>query len=287
METLRQDALQFYDPIWNTAFYDSIAPYVPNYVPSSGRTTWTGQIDLPANATNALAVLAQNGVDFQDNVLDTTAYQYWGDIDSTTGTVTIPSVVAGTYRLTVYATGVFGQYTQDDIVITAGVAASTSATWTAESAGVEIWRIGTPDKSAGEFRHGYALDPTHPLHPEEYRDLWFTYDFPTEFPDGLVYTIGESDEAVDFNYVHWSVFDGDNNPLRNESYTENVNNWTLLWDMEECVFRGKGKATFTIQLAGANTAAGNTDVFNASQIYNNLPYTVVVNGVELEPWIIP
>lgn len=43
----------------------------------------------------------------------------------------------------------------------------------------------------------------------------------------------------------------------------------------------------TIQLAGAKTAAGNTDVFNASEPYANLPYTVVMNGEELDTWVIP
>lgn len=32
---------------------------------------------------------------------------------------------------------------------------------------------------------------------------------------------------------------------------------------------------------------GNTDVFNATQPYNNVPLTVNVNGRDLEPWIIP
>lgn len=45
---------------------------------------------------NPVAVLSQNGVDFQDNVLDVTAYQYWGDIDIKTGEVEIPMVKAGT-----------------------------------------------------------------------------------------------------------------------------------------------------------------------------------------------
>lgn len=61
MEELRQEAREFFDPTWNTAFYDSIAEYVPNYVPSSGRTTWKANVDLPAGAIKPLAVLAQNG----------------------------------------------------------------------------------------------------------------------------------------------------------------------------------------------------------------------------------
>ncbi|PBP28411.1 rhamnogalacturonate lyase, partial [Diplocarpon rosae] len=287
METLRQEALEFYSPTWNSDFYDSIAEYVPNYVPSSNRTTWKGNFHLPAGAIKPVAILSQNGVYFQDNSLDPTAYQYWADINTTTGEVSIPAVKAGTYRLSIYAEGIFGQYYQDDIQVVAGVVHTTNATWREESAGTEIWRIGTPDMSGGEFKHGYAPDTTHPLHPEQYRIYWAVYDFPDEFPDGLTYTIGASDPAADFNYVHWSMFGGYGNSLRPEPVWENINNWTLLWDMESRQLEAKETATLTVQLAGAKTAAGNTDVYNASQPYSNLAYTVVVNGHQLEPWVIP
>jgi len=69
---------------------------VVGYLPTTSRTTWRGKIDLPRGATNPVAVLSQNGVDFQDNVIDTTAYQYWGDINLKTGAVEIPMVKEGT-----------------------------------------------------------------------------------------------------------------------------------------------------------------------------------------------
>lgn len=110
MMDLRSEALEFYSPTWNQAFYDSIAPHVPGYLPSTDRSTFIAKMNLPHGAIKPLAVLAHNGVDFQDNVEDTTAYQYWGDIDAVSGSVTIPVVKAGIYRLTVYAEGMFGQY---------------------------------------------------------------------------------------------------------------------------------------------------------------------------------
>jgi rhamnogalacturonan endolyase len=120
--------------LWNADFYDSIAQYIPNYVPSSGRSTFKAHIDLPSGAIKPIAVLAQNGVDFQDNVIDTKAYQYWGDIDQATGDVEIPRVKAGTYRLTVYAEGIFGNYIKNDIQILAGEVYATHARWREESA---------------------------------------------------------------------------------------------------------------------------------------------------------
>ncbi|KAG9232785.1 family 4 polysaccharide lyase [Amylocarpus encephaloides] len=263
MEELRKDALQFYSPTWNSAFYDAIAKHIPNYVPSSVRGTWKGQASVPKGASKPIAVLAQNDVDFQDNVLHTSAYQYWGDIDSKTGKVSIPSVKAGTYRLTVYAEGFFGQYTQDNVRISAGRTASTKVRWKEESSGNEIWRIGTPDKSPGEYRHGYELDLTHPLQPEQYRSYWAVHDFPTEFPQGVRFEVGKSKEVEDLNYVHWSVFGGYASSIRTVPRWENVNNWTLLWDMEKKQSKGK-KATFTVQLSGAKTAAGTQMFYHSS-----------------------
>lgn len=288
LEDLRNDALQYADASWNVDFYDSIAEVVPNYVPSSGRGSFHAKVVLPPGAKEPIAVLSQNGVDFQDNVLDIKAYQYYAEI-AANGEVAIPRIKAGTYRLTVYSTGVFGQYVQDGIVIRARSVASRNIHWKADSAGTELWRIGTPDKSSGEYRHGYARDPTHPLGPEEFRIYWPVYDFPSDYPEGVRFIIGESDEAKDFNYIHWSVFGGYADSLRTEPYLGdgNVNNWTIIFDLEDEQLRHKKEATFTVQLAGAKTAAGNTDVFNSSQLFSDLPYTVVVNGVELEPWIIP
>lgn len=303
LQALRAEALPLADPSWNARFYDAIAPHVPNYVPSAGRGTWRGSIALPASSNNRtaawsrpLAVLTASGVDFQDNAADTQAYQYWGDLDVAAGAgvahVEIPRIRAGTYRLTVLADGLFGEYVQDGVVVRAGEVAETNATVVEESAAWELWRIGTPDRSSGEYRHGVERDATRPLQPEQYRIYWARYDFPTDFPEGVRFKVGESKEGVDWNYVHWSSVGGKANAVRNETlFSPTINNWTIVFDAAAAELQrsveGKNEATFTVQLAGAKTAAGNTDVFNATQPYSNLPYVVTVNGNELEPWVIP
>jgi rhamnogalacturonan endolyase len=244
-------------------------------------------VDLPKGTIKPLAILATNGIDFQDNVVDAKGYQYWGDINPNTGDVEIPRVKAGTYRLTIYAGGIFGTYTKDNVTVVAGQVHTVHANWSEENHGVEIFRIGTPDKSSGEFKHGYEPDLTHPNHPEQYRIYWPVHDFPTDFPNGVVYKVGQSKEVSDFNYVHWSVFGGYANSIRTQPYYENINNWTILFNLSESQFHQKRLATFTVQLAGAKTAAGNTDVYNATEKYSNLPYTVLVNTHELQPWVIP
>ncbi|KAL7270403.1 hypothetical protein RUND412_006891 [Rhizina undulata] len=271
---LRADAETLADPSWNADFYDSIAQYVPNYVSSANRGSFEGKVDLPEGASNAIAVLSSNGTKFQDNSEDVTAYQYWGEIDAD-GNFQIPRVKAGTYRLTVYADGIFGDFIQDDLVVSAGETTKTSVTWAEESAGTEIWRLGTPDKSSGEFRHGNALDATHPRTPREYWIYWGSYDFPTDFPDSVNFTIGQDDIATDFNTVHWSVF----GPTHDhpEIVTENINSWTINFDLTADDLKDKQTVTFTIQLAGAKTAAGNTDVYKSTELYNDLPLTTYVN----------
>ena len=289
LEESRADAETFAAADLWTEFYDCIAEFVTGYVPSSGRGSWSGTITLPQGAENPVAILSLSGVDYQDNANDANAYQYWADIDSESGEVSLDGVKAGTYRLTVYASGVFGQYTEDDIVVQAGERTTTTATWKPDSSGLELWRVGTPDKSSGEYRHGYAKDPTHPLHPAEHRIYFAAYDFVDDFPEGVRFEVGKDDVAIDLNYVHWSVFGGYGNSVRPERYygDGNVNNWTLLFDVEDIKLQNRTQGIFTVQLAAAKTAAGNTDVYNATQLYSNLPYTVAVNGQDLEQWIIP
>ncbi|CAE6415670.1 unnamed protein product [Rhizoctonia solani] len=260
LNTLRDDAEKYANPEWNAAFYDSIASSVPNYVTTSHRGTFSLSVNIPAEAKKTIAILSVNGLDPQDNAQDTTAYQYWGDV-SDGGSLTIPRVKEGTYRLTIYADGIFGQYEEDGIVITAGKITKHEAKWVPESAGKELWRIGTPDKTAGEFRHGFIGDPSRPLHPQEYRIYWGQWDFPTDFPNGINYTIGKSDPSRDWNYVHWSVFGP--SYTRAEAVSTNMNNWTINFEHANAIGTNS-TGTLTIQLAGAKSSSGNTDVPSSS-----------------------
>ncbi|KAH8827332.1 galactose mutarotase-like domain-containing protein [Flagelloscypha sp. PMI_526] len=254
-EDLRKDAEQFADPSWNAKFYDDIASLVAGYVPSSGRGTFKASFTLPSGASNALAILTASGYNHQDNAADMTAYQYWHNI--TDNQVEIPRVIAGNYRLTLYADGIFGEYVQDNVKVNAGATTDLNVNWVAESAGKEIFRLGTPDKSAGEFKRGNAHDPNHERHPEEYRVYWGAYSYPQDFPNGVSFTIGQSSEAEDWNYAHWSTYGGTyKDPTK---YTLNPN-WTIAFNVAEADLpTSTSNATFTIQLAGANTGNGNLD----------------------------
>jgi hypothetical protein len=66
------------------------------------------------------------------------------------------------------------------------------------SVGTEIWRIGTPDKSAGEFKHGFELDQNKTYHPPQYRSYWGAYSFVDDFPNGVNFVVGQSDVGTDW-----------------------------------------------------------------------------------------
>ncbi|XP_014559503.1 polysaccharide lyase family 4 protein [Bipolaris victoriae FI3] len=286
LSELRKDAEQYGQrPDWNAPFYDSIAAHVPNLITSSARGTFSANIALPTGAQNPIAILTTTGHNYQDNAANSTAYQYWTPIPST-GTISIPRVKPGSYRLTLSASSIFGDYTHDSLLISASQTTSLNITWTPESAGKELFRIGTPDKSSGEFLHGTAPSPTHPLLTEEYRLYWAAYDFIRDFPTGIHFRVGKDDPAQALNYVHWAVFGGKANSLRPVPVPDHVYDWSIRFDVEEGDVKESGKATFTVQLAGAKTAAGNTDL-DTGERWANLPLRVMVNGEVLEDWVIP
>lgn len=92
--------------------------------------------EVPSGAKNPIAVLSASGLDFQDNVQNVHAYQYWENIRG--GLVSFAGVKPDSYRLTIYAEGIFGDYIIDDIVIRAGHQTTKRITWIPESNGVEL-----------------------------------------------------------------------------------------------------------------------------------------------------
>ncbi|KAF4341179.1 rhamnogalacturonate lyase C [Fusarium beomiforme] len=283
---LRADASKYADPEWNAKFYDDIARYVPNFTGSSKRTTYNGKVKLPKNAKKPIVVLSENKQDFQLNVFNSKSLQYWAEIDDS-GSFRIPQVVEGTYRVTIYADDVFGWFVKDDVRISKSHNKGTF-TWKEENAGKELWRIGTPDKSSGEYLHGYAPDTSKPLEPEQYRIYWGKYDFVEDFPKGVNFHVGNDDEAKDLNYVHWSFIAAKGNHLRSENYYDNVNNWTITFDLSKSQLKGVKTATFTVQLAGVRTGNGNAKWTPVKDRFNsNLPWTVNVNGGYEDTWVIP
>jgi hypothetical protein len=78
--------------------------------------------------------------------------------------------------------------------------------------------------------------------------------FPTDFPNSINFTVGQSDEATDFNYVHWSRYGGSYTRL--DYVVDNVNVWQVNFEVSEEQAKGleSKTATLTIQLVRSSSS---------------------------------
>lgn len=194
-------------------FYDRETQLLDTgYVPTNDRGTVTVQVNgvtgIGSTPTkSAWAVLSDSGKNFQ---FSSTGAQYWADI-SADGTATFPNVIPGTYRLSVYVLGQFGELRQDGIVVNKGGLTNVPpVTFKPENFGTTVFNIGTPDRSSHEFLHG------HDSKGFDDKEYWGTWNYWADFADhqgSVVYnaTNGPAGPATNdlnqWNYDHWGVFD--------------------------------------------------------------------------------
>jgi hypothetical protein len=143
------------------------------YVPSTGRGSVSIQVSgVTGAARTAWAVLSNPNKNFE---YSSQGMQYWADI-SATGSATISGVVPGTYRLSVYVLGQWGEYRQDGIVVTANSTTTVpTVTFVPESFGTPVFTIGTPDRSSHEFLHG------HFANGNDDREFWGAWNYWADF----------------------------------------------------------------------------------------------------------
>jgi hypothetical protein len=126
------------------------------YVVSTGRGTVAPYITGGGSSTanTAWAVLSDSATNFQYSA---NGYQYWV-ANNTDGNAELTGVVPGTYRLSAYVLGEWGELRDDNITVTANTTTSLHGlTFTPENFSPSyspIWIIGTPDRSSHEFLHG-------------------------------------------------------------------------------------------------------------------------------------
>jgi len=188
---MRANAKTFADPTIHQSFYDTLN--IPGWTQTADRSQVTGQLNLVGadDVAGATVILSDNNTDFQ---FATAGRQYWSNANPD-GTFDVPGVTPGTYRLTAYVPGTYGEMILDDVVIGAGRTAELGRLdWQPPDFGVDIWQIGRFDRTAEEFLHGAD---------DDYRQWGLWQDYPSEFPDGVKFVIGQSDEATDWNYAHW------------------------------------------------------------------------------------
>ncbi len=194
--------------------YDSVAPLVAaGYVPSNGRGSVSIQVNGVSGAAHtAWAVLSDPATNFQYTYQ---GMQYWADI-SASGSATITGVAPGTYRLSVYVLGQWGEYRQDGIVVTANNTTSVPAidlpageltNVNGTASGETVFTIGTPDRSSHEFLHGHNTATGN-----DDREYWGNWNYWADFmanQGAVVYyatAVGGTPATNDlskWNYIHW------------------------------------------------------------------------------------
>jgi hypothetical protein len=205
-----------------------------NYVQKSGRGTVAGTIKIadggnpnasPAGLWVGVAQAPPSSMNSADFQYWEKNFQYWVKSDAN-GNFTIPNVIAGAnYTLFAFGPGAIGTFqsqsltgtslstvnlpaTPFSVTVTAGATNNLgNVTWTPARVGTTVWEIGVPDRSAREFLHGtdywtadIGSSPTNPS------PNWMkSFDFPADFPAGLVYTIGQSQWATGWNFAHTAL----------------------------------------------------------------------------------
>ncbi|WP_161554636.1 polysaccharide lyase family protein [Ereboglobus luteus] len=76
-----------------------------------------------------------------------------------------------------------GEFRRDDIAVNPGATTALGdLIWTPVRHGRQLWEIGTPDRTAREFRHG-----------DNHRRWGLWLEYPKDFPNDITYIIGKSD----------------------------------------------------------------------------------------------
>jgi rhamnogalacturonan endolyase len=201
------------------------------YVPESGRGTVTGKLVIAdsgnphASAANVWVGLEQQApsvdqvCDFQNYVKP---YQFWVKTDAD-GSFRIPHVIAGSnYTLWAFGRGAAGTFLSQSqtggqapleldvpakpFAVTATAGAPTdlgNVTWTPLRVGPTVFELGYPDRKADKFRHGedyWVPEPSPKLgYPTP---IWGGEpEFPLDNPNGLTYTVGQSQWPRDWSYT--------------------------------------------------------------------------------------
>jgi len=201
---------QTYLPAFNF-LYDSDATLVASsYVKSTARGAVSPTITNGGSSTQyqAWSVLSDPATNLQ---YTTQGRQYWVN-QNATGTAGFTGVVPGTYRLSSYVLGQWGEARMDNVVVTANQTTTPTMSFTPENFGTAtpIWTIGTPDRSGHEFLHGRDSSGN------DFRDFWGSFDFWHDFASTngtqVYYATAEgstpaTNNPAAINYVQWGTFD--------------------------------------------------------------------------------
>jgi rhamnogalacturonan endolyase len=210
------------------------------YPLDAGRGTVCGTLETrdpqdakasPANAWVGLAQPLSSGLEWQKQGK---GYQFWVRADGKGG-FSIPHVRPGRYTLYAFTDGVMDEYSKDDITVEAGKTVDLGAIqWVPKRYGRQLWQLGTPDRTAKEFRHG-----------DDYRKWGLWLEYPKDFPNDVNFTIGTSVEAKDWNYSQVT---------REVGGKYEGTKWRINFDIRDMPQKVEGQAVLRIAFAAAKNA---------------------------------
>ncbi len=165
---------------------------------------------------------------------DAKHYEFWVR-GGANGKFSIPKVRPGKYTLHAFADGVLGEYVRADVIVKAGKAIDLGKLeWKPVRFGRQIWEIGIPDRTAGEFLNG------------DHYYQWGLYNrYPKDFPNDVNFVIGKSDYRKDWNIMQVPRAHDETGKGRGDETT-----WSVTFDLPKAP---SGKATLRIALAGIET----------------------------------
>jgi hypothetical protein len=198
-------------PQFNNLYDADATLAATGYPASTTRGTVSASIANTGSSTanTAWTVLSDSATNFQ---YSTKGKQYWVN-NSSTGAANFTGVAPGTYRLSSYVLGQWGELRQDNIAVAANGATNLgNLTFTPENFGTAapIWTIGTPDRSGHEFLHG------HDTSGNDLRNFYGAYNFWADFASTsgtqIYYATAEGTTPASnnlnlINYNQWQVFD--------------------------------------------------------------------------------
>jgi len=264
-ETIWRDALAKANRETKTWVYDWAVD--AEYPSKAARGGLTGQIvlkDPQSKMSNLLVGLthADYRLDSGETVdwqRDGKYYQFWvrGDKD---GKFAIANVRPGSYTLHAFADGVLGEYAKTDVTVAAGKPLDLgSLTWQPARYGKQIWEIGIPDRTAGEYLHG------------DHYWQWGLYNqYPKDFPKDVNFVIGKSDYNKDWNLMQVPRARDETGKGKGDETT-----WSVTFNLAKAP---AGRATLRVALAGIETR--NLIIkMNGQQVgtISNLPNTGVIH----------
>ena len=213
----------------------------PEY--SVQRTTVSGKFDGVDNGWVVLARPTESrGLDWQKQGGD--AYIARAPIQSD-GSFELDAVRFGSYTLYAFADGMVGEFRRDNVVVDVlDEIQLGTLPWKSRSFGDLLWRIGTPDRSAAEFRHG-----------DDFRHWGLWFDYAKDFPNDVDFSISpERNLRTDWNYAQMAVWQEEGGWKPKLDAKAGKGSWKLpVWKIRfNCDEPMQGHASLTLALAGVN-----------------------------------